>query len=164
MKLADYCYMHAITPTQLRRMLGVKCRSTVWRWLTNERKPQPATIAEIEAFSNGQVTEADFDDPSPPKCARWVTTRNGQRRMRLPWSPDYHRADLEPPPRFAEAFTPPVERALRVLGRRAAFTKNGVFLLDGRVTDLRRLVKKANELLKAKGLPPIRYPGAGDDT
>jgi hypothetical protein len=164
MKLADWSYDNSITPAQLRRMLGVQCRSTVWRWLTNERIPQPPMMRKIEELTGGQVTLKDFLDPRPPACARWVTCADGTRRMRLPWSPDY--GDDGGPPENEEdddGFSIPVRRALRVLGDRARFTRRGTFLLDGRVTDLRRLVKKANELLKARGLPPIRYPGAGDD-
>lgn len=55
--------------------------------------------------------------------------------------------------------TPPMERALRVLGTRARFTPSGTFLLDGRITDNRRLVKAANEILLSTGQPPIHYPG-----
>jgi hypothetical protein len=55
MKLADYLYENSMTPQQFRRMLGVKSRSTMWRWLINDRIPQPQMAKRIEALTGGKV-------------------------------------------------------------------------------------------------------------
>lgn len=166
MKLADYVFKYKLTPEQLRRMLGVKNRSTVIRWLNNDCKPNQQTIAQIAKLTNGQVTEADFDDPSPPKCAAIIIDEHGQRRYVYPWSRGfaYQRAAFrtllqEPVDDVIQEFSYPLARALHVLGDRAMFTKKGHFLLDGRISDARRIVKEANRLLIRKGYKVIHYPG-----
>jgi hypothetical protein len=34
-----------------------------------------------------------------------------------------------------------------------------VFLLDGRISDPKRIVAEANRILRGRGEPPIPYPG-----
>ncbi|UYV13482.1 MAG: hypothetical protein NCW75_04155 [Phycisphaera sp.] len=150
-----------MTPSQLRRMLGVQRRSTVWRYLTGERIPQPQTLQRIQDLTDQEVVLEDFLDPSPPRCARTITGADGCHRMVLPWSPDYPDED----PTAANDQGPlslPVLRALDVLGARAQFTRTGVFLLDGRSSDVRRIVRTANEVLRRRGEPTIAYPGVED--
>ncbi len=55
--------------------------------------------------------------------------------------------------------SPPLKRALEVLGRRVKLAKRGGFLLDGRLVDARRVVAEANRVLLSRGEPPIPYPG-----
>ena len=161
MKLADYLYENSQTPTQLRRMLGVQRRSTVWRYLTGERIPQPLMLQRIIDLTDGDVTLSDFLDPEPPECARTITDPAGRPRMVLPWSPDY--PDDDPTtPNDTGPLTTPVVRALDVLGARAQFTRSGVFLLDGRSSDVRRIVRAANDVLRRRGDPTIAYPGVED--
>lgn len=158
MKLADFLYENSLTPTELRRILGVKCRSTVWRYLTNERKPQPEIMRRIEEATRGRVREADFLDPTPPKCARVIEERNGKERWLLPWSSDRAK-DPIPIQAGDSRLSPPVKQALQVLGGRGWYTPRGRFLLDGRQTDLKRLMRAANAELKRRGAKPIPYPG-----
>ena len=161
MKLADYLYENSQTPTQLRRMLGVQRRSTVWRYLTGERIPQPMILQKILDLTDGEVTLADFLDPAPPECAKHIPDPRYGRRMVLPWSPDY--PDDDPAGSNDNGpLTTPVVRALDVLGVRANFTRSGVFLLDGRSSDVRRIVQKANEVLRRRGEPTLAYPGVED--
>lgn len=49
---------------------------------------------------------------------------------------------------------------MRVLGSRVKIARRGGFLLDGKLADARRVVNAANGLLRARGKPPIPYPGA----
>jgi hypothetical protein len=56
-------------------------------------------------------------------------------------------------------FCLPVQRAFRVLNSRVRYTPRGKFLLDGRVTDLKRIMRAANDELRRREQPPIPYPG-----
>lgn len=179
MKLADYMFMHSITPQQLRRMLGVRSRSTVLRYVSGERLPAPDIMNLIERWSGGVVTEADFRDESPPLCVRVVTDRHGRPRTVYPWTNvesqrrrrgvDEERHEAAPPTRPSilpsgavsdQWPSRPLQRALDTLGSRAKLCKRGRFLLDGRIADARRIVDEANRVLKHQELPPIPYPGS----
>lgn len=159
MTLADFLYENSLSPAWLRRALAVKHRSTVWRWLTGERIPNPKTIARIEDLTSGVVTMHDFLDPSPPKCMRVITDKDGNEKSVLPWSPEADRARAYELDERTSRLSPPILRALRVLNGRAWYTPRGRMLLDGRVCDFRALVRAANEVLRGQGKPPIKYPG-----
>lgn len=158
MKLADYLYENSMTPQQFRRMLGVQSRSTMWRWLINERIPQPQMTKRIESLTGGAVRREDFLDPTPPRCARVVTNPSGKTRWLLPWSPGYVKC-RKPVHGRIKPFSPPVQRALCVLNGRVWITTRGRFILDGRQVDLSRVMRAANDDLKRRGQPPIPYPG-----
>lgn len=184
MKLADYMALNHITPRQLRWMLGVSSRSTVMRWVRGERVPTSPMIAQIEALTGGAVTLADFHDPSPPNCMWVVLDRKGRQREVFPWSSPGHRprrvvarpaqrdsVAARPIPKAVandrkeesdEWPTPPIRKAIWVLGLRAGLDDKFGFQLDGRPVDARRLVAEANRALRQRGKPPIPYPGAGD--
>lgn len=153
-KLADWLFENSTTPGQLRRMLGVPTRSTINRLLTGQRRPGPELLAKIEALTKGEVSAADFEDPSPPRCARLVRRPDGSVRVVLPWSPD-----AEPEPAASDRLSPPLLRAIEVLDGRAWYTPKGRFLLDGRISDPKRIVAAANAVLRSQGKPPIPYPG-----
>ncbi len=149
-----------MAPRELRRILGVKDRATLWRYLTGMRIPQPKVMQQIIELTNGQVGLRDFLDPASPKCATVITMPDGRVRLILPWSQDPTRHEvIVPGEDFEPRITPPIKRALKALGGRGWFTPTGKVLLDGRVTDLKRLVKAANDNLKADGKDPIPYPG-----
>lgn len=158
MKLADYLYENSMTPSQLRTMLGVKNRSTIHRYLLGERVPNPETMLKITRLTRFQVGLADFLNSSPPNCARIVDDEHGVPRIVLPWSPDYRKDDYAPS-RRGDPLTGPVQRAIDLLEGRARFTPRGVFLLDGRVCDLKDIMRAANVLLESRGEQPIPYPG-----
>lgn len=173
MKLADFMHTHSITPQQLRTMLGVKSRSTVLRYISGERLPSPETMQRIEEVSGGAVTLADFLDSKPPGCVRVVIDRHGREQTIYPWSiletrPKPQRAanDNRPDRRRASGSdtedvwpSPPLQRAIDLLGQRVRHAKRGGFLLDGRIADTKRVMAAANEVLKARGEKPIPYPG-----
>ncbi|MEM9167422.1 MAG: helix-turn-helix transcriptional regulator [Planctomycetota bacterium] len=163
MKLADWLHARSMTPEQLRRMLGVKQRSTVMRYLTGDRTPSLELIQLILEITEEQVTLADFLDTSPPKCAEVVTDAKGDPKLVFPWSrgerQDAAYESMLRRPREGDHLSDPVTRAMEVLKGRTRFTKRGMFLLDGRLSDARRVVAEANRVLEAKGEPPIPYPG-----
>jgi hypothetical protein len=158
MKLADYLYENSMTPSQLRTMLGVKNRSTIHRYLLGERIPNPETLLKIIRLTEFKVGLADFLDSSPPDCARVIENEHGVPRIVLPWSPDYCKDD-DPGSVRGGSLSRPVNRALDLLEGRAKFTPRGVFLLDGRVCDLKDIMRVANAVLESKGEKPIPYPG-----
>ncbi len=158
MKLADYLFENSVTPTQLRWMLGVKCRSVIWRWLINERIPRTKMMKRIEAMSGGKVTRADFLDPRSPTCARVIIDDHGEEKWLLPWSSDKAQ-DNSPFESPHSRLSPPVKRALQILDGRAWYTPTGKFLLDGRLSDLKRIMRAANTELNRRGAKPIPYPG-----
>lgn len=187
MKLADFMHEQQITPWALRRMLGVKGQSTVQRYLSGERVPSPALMRRIHELSDGRVTVEDFLDPEPPRCARVVIDRRGRPRMVFPWTeldavprsaqnenrtqPRKRHVPGKPldPPERSGRLDPgedpddwpygPLRHALEELGPRAMQSKRGHFLLDGRVTDPKRLVAAANRERTRRGESPIPYPG-----
>ena len=173
-------------------MLGIKSRTTILRYVSGERRPPAAMIDKIAELTGGAVTQADFDDPSPPLCRRSVLDRMGRPRAIYPWTPverqvaseddgvpwprkirdmSQHRRRIalaNPPPKVgrlepgqqAEPWpSPPIRRAMQVLRDRVRLTKRGTVLLDGRISDFRRMVTAANEELRRRGQPPIPYPG-----
>lgn len=185
MKLADYLDQNDLTPGELRRLLGVKSRSTVMRYLSGERQPAPRIMEKIRELTGGTVTPMDFADPAPPRCARIVMGANGEPRLMLPWTsaqPRRRHANDEhgrSGPRYSFPMhrrlprcyattsqadpsgwpSPPLGEAIWVLGARVKVSKRGGFLLDGRLTDSRGVVAAANASLRARDLPTIPYPG-----
>lgn len=182
MKLADYLDQNDLTPGELRRMLGVRSRSTVMRYLSGERRPSPEIMEKIHALTRGAVSPMDFDDPAPPRCARIVMGPDGRPRYMLPWSSmqtagpvpanDRERSGegtSRPPQRrhtrIADGKDPeawpslPLREAMGVLGPRVMLARRGGFLLDGRLTDSRGVVAAANRVLRERDRPTIPYPG-----
>jgi len=158
MKLADYMYEQQLTPSDLRRLLRIQSRETLWRYLKNERIPQPQVLLLIEELTKGRVRLQDFLDPSLPKCAKKIVDRFGREKVVLPGSKDWPGDPIPVYTVGTEDLSPPVRRAFEVLGNRVKYTK-GKFFLDGRLSDLRRIMRAANEELRRRGEPPIPYPG-----
>ena len=164
MKLADWLHTRSVTPEQFRRMLGVRSRTTVQRYLTGERRPSPPLLQKIIELTEGAVQLEDFLDPAPPRCAAVVIDPDGHTRVVFPWASDTDRLTAAGQAAMAEplegtVWTPPLVRAMETLDPRVRFTKRGVFLLDGKPSDPRRIVRAANHILTAEGKPPIVYPG-----
>lgn len=157
MKLSDWLFENSMTPRQLRVMLGVKNRSTLHRWMTNERIPAPRVLQKIIEITKGEVQLEDFLDPNPPIHAREEKRPDGSLKWILPWSLDAGRNEQEPRPTLPR-LSPPLLRAIDALGGRAWYTPSGKFLLDGRLSDPKRLVTAANEILRERGGPTIKYP------
>lgn len=161
MKLADYLYENGMTPTHIRRLLGIKHRSTFLRWLTGDRVPSKAMCDRISLFTNGHVRRTDFLDPSPPKCAVIVMEPGTDDVVVIhPWSPRYEAIKARQNGLDGDSpnLSPSVLRALRVLKGRAWYTPTGRFTLDGRLVDLKRIMLEANDVLEKRGEPPIPYP------
>ncbi|HZW06948.1 MAG TPA: hypothetical protein VFF65_07470 [Phycisphaerales bacterium] len=164
MKLADWMHKNGHTPATMRRLLGVKSRNTVRRWINGARAPEPPMIRRIEELTRGEVTAADFEDEKPAECAELIHLPGGRSMWIYPWELRDDRLDacirsVRSVPREEDEYSPPVQQALKVLGGRAVPAKGGLFLVDGRQTDLRRVVAMANRMLIQWGRQPIRYPG-----
>lgn len=174
MKLADWMHKHHLTPRQLRRMLGVKSRTTVGRWLAGERIPSERLLQAIETITGGAVTREDFLAPRPPGCLRLITDRGGRLREVYPWTeierhkprfvcPHDHASRRSVPPWEDDPEdvwpSPPLQLALDTLQGRACVTDSMEFVLDGRRVDARRLVAEANRVRGRRGLSLIAYPG-----
>lgn len=163
MKLADYLFRHRLTPRHLQKVLGVSSRSTVLRYLTGQRLPEPAHLDRIEQWTQDQVRLRDFLDTAPPECAGFYTDARGKRRMVLPWSTRDKRLDkafnhMMSEPVEGSEDPPVIRQALLVLEDRVVRTKD-LFVVDGYPTDTRGLVRAANEQLRRHYRPPLRYPG-----
>ena len=161
MKLADWLFLNSVTPRQLRRMLGVNTRSTIHRYLTNKRVPRPHTLQRIIEITGGQVQLRDFLDPNPPECATETKQSDGSLKWVFPWHEMPNETEGTPDPKNEtpqSRLSPPLLLAIRVLEGRAWYTPAGVFLLDGRVSDPKRIVAAANEILETNGDRLIKYP------
>lgn len=161
MKLADWIFQNLMTPSTLRRRLGITNRSTVHRWLHGERIAKPEYMVRIKDLTNGEVTLRDFLDPTPPECAVVVTLANGKTKWILPWS---HTSEEEldsphNPHSHHDEVSLPVRRALATLGRRAIEQLGGMYRVDGRITDTSGLIKKANQTLHNENREQIAFPG-----
>ena len=158
MKLSDWLFENSMTPRQLRMMLGVKNRSTLHRWLTNQYVPAPRMLQQIIEVTKGEVQLEDFLDPNPPVHAREEKQPDGSLKWVLPWSLDAGRNRQQTEPTPLPRLSPPLLRAIEVLNGRAWFTPKSRFLLDGRISDPKRVVAAANEILRERGQPTIKYP------
>jgi hypothetical protein len=163
MKLADFLFESGMTTTQLRRALGVKCRSTITRYLHGDRLPNPVVMQRIIEISSGKVQLQDFLRGGNPTCATIITLPNGRKKLVFPWST--RSDDLNAAERVEECrrandnhISLPLERALKVLEDRARRLGDR-WLLDGRPADGGRLVREANRILAARREPLIAYPG-----
>jgi len=141
MKLADWLFENSMTPGQLRRMLGGVNRSTVHRYLMNTRIPRPEMMRRILRITQNRVTLMDFLDGRAPECAVLIKNSGEEEKFVLPWSPEYQAARTVP--HQSERLTSPVHRAIYALEGRARFTPRGAFLLDGRISDPKRVVEVA---------------------
>lgn len=147
----------------MQRELGLKSRSTIGRYNTGRQYPAPDVMRKIYQITGGEVTFEAFLDHAPPKCAAVITLPSGRRRLLFPWGGrdvDFTAAlaavRSEPPD--ATKLSPQVEAAMAVLGHRARELKDGLYFLDGRVVDARRLIAGANRILLQRGDPAIAYP------
>lgn len=60
MNLSDYLRTKKITPAEFGRMLGLKSRASVGRYLTGDRKPADDVMSKIKQVTNGKVTADSF--------------------------------------------------------------------------------------------------------
>jgi hypothetical protein len=160
MKLADYLFNSGLAPSDVQGELGIKSRSTMYRYLTGERRPRREMMQRITTLTNGKVQEQDFADNQLPDCVVVIRRGDGKLSAVLPWSTMNGR--LEQARRTAEEpeheLSTPVRRALWLLVPRAVHHGGDRFTLDGRESGLRLIMQEANALLKARGLSPIPYP------
>ena len=143
MNLADYLKEHQLKPAQFARLLGVRSRETVHRYLRGERIPEPKILARIIEITDRRVQLHDFLDRTPPRCWRY-------RDQRYPWSRD---TDTPAP------LTPVLNQAVDTLGKRARWLGDSRFELDGRPSDARQLLEAADAVRKRLGLKQLLYPG-----
>tara|TARA_E500000318_G_scaffold14854_3_gene14791 strand:+ start:71707 stop:72228 length:522 start_codon:yes stop_codon:yes gene_type:complete len=153
MKLADWLFENNMSPRELRLILGVS-KAAMNRYIAGTRTPGREITQRIAELTGGEVQRADFLDPTPPKCATVHTRPDGTKRWVLPWSSGKPKRE----PLYSSYLSNPLLRAIQVLNGRALFKRSGTFLLDGRVSDPKRIVAAANEVLRSKGQAVIRYP------
>lgn len=60
MTLNEFLQIEGITPAEFGRMLGLKSRSSVFRYLTGQRVPKPEVMKKIKELTNGKVTANSF--------------------------------------------------------------------------------------------------------
>ncbi len=154
MKLADWLYYESTcTPRDLRLTLGVS-KSAMSLYLASKRTPRDDVLTKITIITKGNVTRADFEHPDPPRCAEVHIRKDGSTRWVFPWSTGKPQRGVL----YSSRVSSPLLRAIEVLHGRARLTPRGVYLLDGRVSDPKRIVRAANERLRSLGQEPIQYP------
>ena len=153
MKIADWLFENNMTLREFRLILRVS-KSAMSLYTTNRRQPRVDILKQIIEITDGAVQKEDFLDPTPPKCATVHIRPDGSERWVFPWSTGKPKQEQL----YSSYLSNPLLRAIQALNGRAIFRRSGVFLLDGRVSDPKRIVAAANEVLKAQGLPVIRYP------
>lgn len=60
MKLEIYLKREKITPTEFGRLLGLKSRASVPRYLTGDRIPSNGIMKKIKRITAGEVTANSF--------------------------------------------------------------------------------------------------------
>lgn len=60
MDLKTYLKRKKITPSEFGRMLGLKSRASVPRYISGERKPDADIMAKIKEITKGAVTADSF--------------------------------------------------------------------------------------------------------
>lgn len=163
MKLADYLFRSGMSTTQLRRALGIACRSTITRYLNGDRVPNNATLLQIIKLTDGQVRFEDFLSGGNPDCATVITLPDGKQRLVFPWSTrrsDLAAVDQQERARKANDNLLPeaLHTSVTVLRGRAV-QRGQAWYLDGRPSDATRIVRAANLILTAAGKPLLQYPG-----
>jgi hypothetical protein len=164
MKLADYLFNSGLAPSDVQGELGIKSRSTMYRYLTGERRPRREMMQRISEFTNGTVRSEDFADSRPPDCAVIIRRADGKLSAVMPWSTKDGR--LEAARRSVREDTASSDcplstqltRALWVLSPRARYLGGDRFVLDHCWVDARRVIEAANRHLVSRGLEPIQYP------
>jgi hypothetical protein len=164
MKLADYLHRHRITPSTLRRDLGVRSRATVLRYLSGERIPEPRLLQKIIDLTRGHVQLTDFLSPELPECAVRVTLSCGSSRLVFPWTTRNAELDASLSADDEEDDSPSLalQKALAILGPRVHRRSAEIYLVDERMTDVRGVIQAANRMLRLWGKPTIPYPGVAN--
>jgi transcriptional regulator with XRE-family HTH domain len=163
MKLADFLFESGMSTTQLRRALGVRCRSTISRYLHGDRVPKPATLQRIIELTGGKVQLQDFLRGGNPNCATIITLPSGRKKLVFPWAnreSDLEAAEAVEVRRVAndDDASPPLKAAVAVIADRVR-RRGGRWFMDGRPVDPARLIREANRILEARREPLIFYPG-----
>lgn len=164
MKLADYLFNSGLAPSDVQGELGIMSRSTMYRYLTGERRPRREMMQRIQDLTNGKVTAADFRDRQLPECAVVIRSPQGVLTPVLPWSTRdgrleaARRSSWEEPANDDSPLGKQLTRALWVLSPRARYLGGDRFVLDHCWVDARRVVEAANLHLLSRGLDPIQYP------
>ena len=60
MRLGTYLERKKITPAEFGRLLGLKSRASVLRYISGERKPADDIMAKIKKVTKGAVTADSF--------------------------------------------------------------------------------------------------------
>ncbi len=164
MKLADYLHRHRLTPSTLRRDLGVRSRATVLRYLTGERIPEPRILQKIIDITQGHVQLTDFLSDDLPECAVRVVLTCGSTRLVFPWTNRNAELDASLFADEEDDDSPSLalQKAVAILGSRVQRRSSGMYVVDGRMTDVRGVIQAANRLLKLWGKPTIAYPGVAN--
>lgn len=163
MKLADWLYRHRLQPAALRKLLKVRSRATVTRYLTGERLPNPEMMRTIARITQGAVQSGDFLDPSPAQCEETVTLKDGRTKSVFPWTPEWEQWLVEREAvliRDDRGVPAVIEKAMGTLGTRVCLGHEpGLYLIDGNLRDARGLIRAANRVLAHQGKPLLDYPG-----
>lgn len=159
MKLETYLIAQQLSPAEFARQLGVGSRTTIHRYLSGERQPSPRILHRIEMVTQGKVTAEDF-----------AANDNSDEEERLPppWAKKNDKMNTLGEQAFlamirewndAQNLSPPVQKAIDVLGARVDVDRiQQNFKLDGRPSDLRRIISAANAILALRQEPLIHYP------
>lgn len=113
-------------------------------------------MQKIIEITDGQVQLADFKDQTLPMCAKMIKRSDGTERWVFSWS----NAVPEESSMYSSRLSQPLVKALAALNGRGWYTPKGRFLLDGRISDPKRIVAAANENLRDQDQPTINYPTA----
>ncbi|MDP0500858.1 MAG: hypothetical protein Q7P63_12245 [Verrucomicrobiota bacterium JB022] len=161
MKLSEYLILNRIAPASFAKQVGLRSRTSIHRYLSGERFPNPEVMARITTSTGGTVTAEDFQYPLPDNDndADYPWSREWQEELRR--CDHVFRQMLREKAEW-DTLSPPVRRAVNILGNRVQMdVSERHFRLDGRPAGARDIVRLANRFLSESGLETIKYPGVG---
>ncbi len=167
MQLKHYLRIHNLSPAQLADKLGMKYKSSIYRYLSGSRIPSLRILEMIETVTQGMVTAQDF--ATSANQYKSASSKTNKTMMYSLFSSNFCKfiedAKLETPPinqKIAanENIGYPIWRAKQVLRFRLYVDKRtSALYLNGRKSTPKQVVAAANQILISEQKTAIPYPG-----
>lgn len=150
MTLGEYLHQHNIRAEDFGHLIGLKSRSSIFRYLSGKRRPHKAIIDKITQATLGAVKASDFR----PKCS---VEREHRKRAA---SSAYLLRQMMNEPAEGLGPSPVMRKAMQILKDRIPLKqKKGGFYVDNRPISIKTLISQANAVLAEEGKPALFYPG-----
>ena len=171
MKLLTYLHLHNLTIVEFAYRAQIKSRTSVYRYLTGQRKPTASVMMRIIEATQGQVGPEDFTEIEGDQEKLRTDIKNLKRSrasmedhfgVRCLVAKEWDKAAVDKylkSQKSNDNFSYPIWYALQILSERASQLQNDQFMLDGNKCGAAKIVEAANVMLSTQGKTKIAYPG-----